>query len=128
MAGDLATIADFRAFLNFDERPDPCVVADFAAVEIYECVNLHVATKLYIGRNALVVRKLYRSQRDTGSAGASSLYSLALEGRKRLVRAGEGYRGAMILKGCGCGLKDLHQLEPLPPPGQAASCPSQCSR
>ncbi len=44
VTGDFAAIADFRSLLNFDKRPDASFVANFAAVEIHECVNLHVAT------------------------------------------------------------------------------------
>ena len=56
MTGDLAAITHSCSFLNFDEGPNPSVVADLAAVEIYKCVNRHVAAELNVGGNALEIR------------------------------------------------------------------------
>ena len=48
MTRDLAAVADLCALLDFDKRPDPRLVANLAAIQIYERVNLHVATELDI--------------------------------------------------------------------------------
>ena len=49
----LCSVADFRAFLNFNERSDLHVVADFTAVKICEIVNADVFSQFYIGRDPL---------------------------------------------------------------------------
>jgi len=43
---DLAAGADLHAALDFDERPNPGVVADLAAVEIRERLDDHVVSEL----------------------------------------------------------------------------------
>lgn len=56
MAGDLAALADGRAFLDFDESADLCFVTDSAAVEINEGKEADVFTEDNVRRDALVER------------------------------------------------------------------------
>jgi hypothetical protein len=51
MAADFAPIADFRTLLNFDEGSDLRFIANLATVKIYEAMNPHVSTKLYVWCN-----------------------------------------------------------------------------
>src|SRR6516162_3945259 len=48
VARDLAALADRRVFLDFDERPDLCLVAYLATVEIDELRQLHVLPQLHV--------------------------------------------------------------------------------
>ncbi len=50
VARNLAALADFGILLHFNKRPDLCLVSDFAAVQIDELRQLHIAAQLYIGR------------------------------------------------------------------------------
>ena len=54
MARDFATTAHASTFLNFDERPNLGVIANFATVEIRECEDLDPLAKLHVRRNALI--------------------------------------------------------------------------
>ena len=63
MTRDLATIANLRAFLDLNERADPCVVANLAAVKIDEGINPNVATESDVGRDSLDSPTSDRSQR-----------------------------------------------------------------
>src|SRR5437870_597152 len=51
VARNLALPADLRIFLDLDERPDLCSVADLAAVEIDELRELDVLPQLDVGRH-----------------------------------------------------------------------------
>jgi hypothetical protein len=55
VAGNFTTIADFRSLLNFNERPNPCFVADLATVKIDKTVNSYVTTELHIRSDPLVI-------------------------------------------------------------------------
>src|SRR5881296_267994 len=51
VARNLALPADLRIFLDLDERPDLCSVADLAAVEVDELRELDVLPQLDVGRH-----------------------------------------------------------------------------
>jgi hypothetical protein len=57
MARDLAAFAYFCALLNFDERPDPSLSANLAAVEIHKAVNPNIAPEFYIRCDELNKRR-----------------------------------------------------------------------
>ena len=72
VAANLAMASNLRSLLNFYEGANLCPIADFAAVKVYEGENLHIAAKLNISRNALVVGEL-GAHRRTGSESTSPL-------------------------------------------------------
>ena len=74
VTANLATIADTRALLNFNECADLRFVADLAAVQVHERENLHIPSQFDVGRNALEVRKLV-IHREIDSACTNSLRS-----------------------------------------------------
>lgn len=55
VAANLATIANLRSLLDFNECANCCFIANLAAVKVHEPVNSYVATKLHIRSNALVI-------------------------------------------------------------------------
>jgi hypothetical protein len=67
VALDLAVTADHHTMLNLDERADPGVVADAAAVKVRERVDEHVRAKLDLGDKPIwrVVRRLRRHAGST---------------------------------------------------------------
>src|SRR6266478_84031 len=72
VAANLAAVADFCPFLDFNERAYFGFVADLATVKVHESPNLHVATQLHIGRDSLVIRSRV-VHTGIGSARRSSL-------------------------------------------------------
>ena len=117
VTANLATAANLRSLLDFNERPDLCSIADFAAVEVDKGENLYVAAKLNVSRNPFAVGNADRSQAHRFRERKLPELS-ALKGRKRLVRARECHRGPVIIKRCGRGFENLHELESLPAPSQ----------
>lgn len=55
VAGNLAARSDAGSLLDFHEAPDPCLVANFAAVKIDETMQAHIPAKPDIGSNPEVV-------------------------------------------------------------------------
>jgi hypothetical protein len=55
MARDLASLADRRPLLDFDERADLGFIADFAAVQVHERRQLDVLPQLYVGGDGQIV-------------------------------------------------------------------------
>src|SRR5207249_1602197 len=53
VTGNLAAMPDLGALLNFNERADPHVVANLAAVQIGEAINTHPLAQLYVWRDLL---------------------------------------------------------------------------
>jgi hypothetical protein len=53
MAGNLAALADFHAFLNFHERPNFHIVSDFTPVKIGEIKDADAFAKFYAGGDFL---------------------------------------------------------------------------
>lgn len=53
VAGNLAPVADLRAFLDFHECADLHLVADLAAVQVRETVNPNVFAQLHVGGDLL---------------------------------------------------------------------------
>jgi hypothetical protein len=72
MARDFATTAHASALLDFDERPNLGVIANFAAVEIREREDLDPLAKLHVRRNALIklVVIVHAGMRVRSGAGA----------------------------------------------------------
>src|SRR5262249_33482722 len=60
VAGDLAALPHHRVFLDLDERPDACAVADRAAIEVDEAEDLDVTAQLHVGSDA--VERFHRLQ------------------------------------------------------------------
>jgi hypothetical protein len=60
VAGNLAAVANFDTFLDFDKSADPDVVANFTTVEIRKVVNADIPSQSHVGSDSLTQWLMHR--------------------------------------------------------------------